>query len=123
VAVTQKCYIKRYIKVLKLLQDIHIPLSFTCKGPGVIHGVACWFDVQFPGTQQPMWLSTAPGMAATHWFQLRCVLQVLPLSLQDTGLPVLVIVNDRFFLNEFLLVDEMECGALQSCFLRTVFDD
>lgn len=58
------------------LHDIEIPLAFTCKGPCVVHGVACWFDVQFPGTAQPMWLSTAPGMAATHWFQLRCALQV-----------------------------------------------
>ena len=63
-------------KLIFWLQDISIPLSFTCKGPGVIHGVACWFDVKFPGTAQPMWLSTAPGMAATHWFQLRCVFQV-----------------------------------------------
>jgi hypothetical protein len=23
-----------------------------------------------------VWLSTAPGMPATHWFQLRCVFQV-----------------------------------------------
>ena len=58
------------------LEDIVIPLAFVCKGPGVVHGVACWFDVLFGGTTQQTWLSTAPGMPPTHWFQLRCVLQV-----------------------------------------------
>ncbi|PNW72598.1 hypothetical protein CHLRE_15g635350v5 [Chlamydomonas reinhardtii] len=44
--------------------------------PGMvaIHGLACWFDVFFAGSQLPVWLTTAPGMPTTHWFQLRCVL-------------------------------------------------
>jgi hypothetical protein len=63
------------------LHDICIPLSFVCKGPSVIHGIACWFDVHFPGSFQSVTLSTAPGMAATHWYQLRCVLQVCSYAL------------------------------------------
>jgi hypothetical protein len=34
------------------LQDIAIPLAFVCKGPAALHGVACWFDVLFPGSSQ-----------------------------------------------------------------------
>jgi histone-arginine methyltransferase CARM1 len=37
--------------------------------------VATWFDVLFDGTTSQRWLSTAPGLPSTHWFQLRCVLQ------------------------------------------------
>ena len=62
------------------LHAIVIPLEFVCKGPNAVHGVACWFDVLFPGATQPVWLSTAPGMPATHWFQLRCVFQVRMLA-------------------------------------------
>jgi histone-arginine methyltransferase CARM1 len=36
--------------------------------------VATWFDVLFNGSTSQRWLSTAPGLPATHWFQLRCVL-------------------------------------------------
>lgn len=43
--------------------------------PCTLHGVATWFDVLFNGTTSQRWLSTAPGLPATHWFQLRCVLQ------------------------------------------------
>lgn len=35
----------------------------------------CRFDVLFNGSTSQRWLSTAPGLPATHWFQLRCVLQ------------------------------------------------
>ena len=58
------------------LHNVEIPLQLVCKGPCVVHGIACWFDVLFPGSTQAMWLTTAPGMATTHWFQLRCVFQV-----------------------------------------------
>lgn len=37
--------------------------------------MACWFDVLFNGTTSQRWLSTAPGLPTTHWFQMRCVLQ------------------------------------------------
>jgi hypothetical protein len=43
--------------------------------PCTLHGVATWFDVLFNGSTSQRWLSTAPGLPATHWFQLRCVLQ------------------------------------------------
>jgi histone-arginine methyltransferase CARM1 len=31
--------------------------------------------VLFNGTSSQRWLSTAPGLPTTHWFQLRCCLQ------------------------------------------------
>ncbi len=43
--------------------------------PCTVHGLATWFDVFFNGAACPTWLSTAPGLTTTHWFQLRCVLQ------------------------------------------------
>ncbi|BDA42476.1 probable histone-arginine methyltransferase CARM1 [Coccomyxa sp. Obi] len=57
------------------LHDIVIPLHFPMGVPGNIHGVACWFDVLFDGSSSQRWLSTAPGVPTTHWFQLRCVLR------------------------------------------------
>ena len=57
------------------LQDIILPLSLQVGPPCTIHGIACWFDVLFDGSTVHRWLSTAPGMPVTHWFQLRCVLE------------------------------------------------
>lgn len=49
---------------------------FLCAAhPCTLHGVATWFDVLFNGSTSQRWLSTAPGLPGTHWFQLRCVLQ------------------------------------------------
>jgi hypothetical protein len=53
-----------------------LPLLPSCTAhPCTLHGVATWFDVLFDGTTSQRWLSTAPGLPSTHWFQLRCVLQ------------------------------------------------
>ncbi|WIA28253.1 hypothetical protein OEZ86_010808 [Tetradesmus obliquus] len=57
------------------LYDINIPLNLTVAHPCTLHGVACWFDVLFNGSSSQRWLSTAPGLPTTHWFQLRCCLQ------------------------------------------------
>ncbi len=40
----------------------------------MVHGLGCWFDIFFSGSTRGEWLTTAPGCATTHWFQLRCVL-------------------------------------------------
>eukprot|EP00775_Hariotina_reticulata_P011763 gene11763-11908_t len=57
------------------LHDISIPLNLVVAHPCTLHGIACWFDVLFNGTSSQRWLSTAPGLPTTHWFQLRCCLQ------------------------------------------------
>ena len=35
---------------------------------GNIHGLACWFDVNFQGSADTRQLSTAPGSPVTHWY-------------------------------------------------------
>ncbi|ELU16220.1 hypothetical protein CAPTEDRAFT_179627 [Capitella teleta] len=57
------------------LHDIEIPLSFTMQQSGTVHGLAFWFDVAFLGSQNAVWLSTAPTQPLTHWYQVRCLLQ------------------------------------------------
>ncbi|CAL5346957.1 unnamed protein product [Camellia sinensis] len=56
------------------LYEIDVPLKFKAPAGTRIHGLACWFDVLFDGSTVQRWLSTAPGAATTHWYQLRCVL-------------------------------------------------
>ncbi|KAI8003188.1 putative histone-arginine methyltransferase 1.3 [Camellia lanceoleosa] len=56
------------------LYEIDVPLKFKSPVGTRIHGLACWFDVLFNGSTVQRWLSTAPGAATTHWYQLRCVL-------------------------------------------------
>eukprot|EP00201_Polytomella_parva_P008638 CAMPEP_0175067820 /NCGR_PEP_ID=MMETSP0052_2-20121109/17315_1 /TAXON_ID=51329 ORGANISM="Polytomella parva, Strain SAG 63-3" /NCGR_SAMPLE_ID=MMETSP0052_2 /ASSEMBLY_ACC=CAM_ASM_000194 /LENGTH=692 /DNA_ID=CAMNT_0016334753 /DNA_START=30 /DNA_END=2108 /DNA_ORIENTATION=+ len=57
------------------LQDVIIEIDTEVETEGEVHGLAVWFDVLFDGSSAPVWLSTAPGMPVTHWFQQRCVLQ------------------------------------------------
>ncbi|KAK7598143.1 hypothetical protein V9T40_006378 [Parthenolecanium corni] len=56
------------------LHRIEIPLDFTILQSATIHGLAFWFDVAFIGSQQTIWLSTAPTEPLTHWYQVRCLL-------------------------------------------------
>ncbi|XP_056640467.1 histone-arginine methyltransferase CARMER isoform X1 [Diorhabda carinulata] len=75
------------------LHTIDIPLEFHILESGTCHGLAFWFDVAFGGTQQTIWLSTAPTEPLTHWYQVRCLLEQ-PLLLKQgqvlTGRVVLV---------------------------------
>ncbi|KAK3735416.1 hypothetical protein QZH41_016866 [Actinostola sp. cb2023] len=57
------------------LHRINIPVKFTILNSGSLHGLAFWFDVLFQGSQQPVWLSTAPHEPLTHWYQVRCLLE------------------------------------------------
>lgn len=75
------------------LHTIDIPLEFHILESGTCHGLAFWFDVAFGGSQQTIWLSTAPTEPLTHWYQVRCLLEQ-PLLLKQgqvlTGRVVLV---------------------------------
>lgn len=55
------------------LHRIEIPLEFTMLQSATVHGLAFWFDVAFEGSQQTIWLSTAPTEPLTHWYQVRCL--------------------------------------------------
>ena len=55
------------------LHRLDIPFSFQILQSGEVHGLAFWFDVAFLGSQQAVWLSTAPTQPLTHWYQVRCL--------------------------------------------------
>ena len=55
------------------LHRMQIPFNFTMLQSSEVHGLAFWFDVAFLGTNQPVWLSTAPTQPLTHWYQVRCL--------------------------------------------------
>lgn len=57
------------------LHRIEIPLEFHMLETGTCHGLAFWFDVEFCGSSQSVWLSTSPTEPLTHWYQVRCLLQ------------------------------------------------
>lgn len=63
------------------LINFTIPLQLQIGRACVVHGIACWFDVLFDGSNTQRWLSTAPGQPTTHWFQLRCLMET-PLHVQ-----------------------------------------
>ncbi|KAJ2879874.1 hypothetical protein IWW38_006042, partial [Coemansia aciculifera] len=66
------------------LREFVIPVEWQIRYTGVMHGVAGWFDLAFvprpeslhPGTQaSPVYMSTSPYSAATHWQQVRMLLK------------------------------------------------
>lgn len=54
--------------------QIEIPLEFHALQSAICHGLAFWFDVEFAGSTQQVWLSTSPTAPLTHWYQVRCLL-------------------------------------------------
>ncbi|KAJ1958717.1 hypothetical protein EC988_000122 [Linderina pennispora] len=66
------------------LKEFTIPICWTIKYTGIMHGVAGWFDLGFvppmtslhPGTlPSATYMSTSPASPATHWQQVRMLLQ------------------------------------------------
>jgi histone-arginine methyltransferase CARM1 len=77
------------------LEAIEMPLRFEGVRGGVAHGVALWFDVEFAtaaektaeartGKSTSRFLSTAPGLPTTHWYQMRLVFET-PLAIDPAG--------------------------------------
>ena len=56
-------------------EEITIPFQFVIHTPGMVHGLAFWFEVAFIGSLKTIWLSTAPTQQLTHWYQVRCLLK------------------------------------------------
>ena len=56
-------------------EEISIPFQFVIHTPGMVHGLAFWFEVAFVGSLKTIWLSTAPTQQLTHWYQVRCLLK------------------------------------------------
>lgn len=40
----------------------------------IMHGLGCWFDLEFIGSAANVVLSTSPGSPGTHWYQCRLLL-------------------------------------------------
>jgi len=49
------------------LQTFTVPLHFRITKTAVCHGLGCWFDAHFLGSDAHVTLSTAPDQPGTHW--------------------------------------------------------
>ena len=56
------------------LQRFEVPLRFTIAQTALCHGLGCWFDAHFLGTDSHVCLTTAPDQPGTHWYQCRLLL-------------------------------------------------
>lgn len=65
------------------LSRVTIPLSFHATKTALCHGLACWFDVDFLGTDAHVRLDTGPSAPGTHWYQCRLMLRE-PLAVNKT---------------------------------------
>jgi len=60
---------------LEALQTFEIPLSFRITRTSLLHGLGCWFDAHFIGSDAHVTLTTAPDQPGTHWYQCRLLLR------------------------------------------------
>ena len=51
-----------------------VDFSFNIDQTGIMHGLGCWFDLHFNGSQREILLSTSPDFPTTHWYQCRLLL-------------------------------------------------
>lgn len=51
--------------------------------PALLHGMACWFDITFDGSEASVKLDTAPAAPGTHWYQARLLFKE-PLAVNRT---------------------------------------
>ena len=57
------------------LLSFSVPFSFEVTTTSICHGLACWFDCDFLGSEATIVLSTAPDKPGTHWYQCRLLLR------------------------------------------------
>jgi histone-arginine methyltransferase CARM1 len=80
------------------LLDIEVPFSFKIHTTTLLHGLACWFDVDFIGTHRTIRLSTSPMETTTHWYQARLLLPK-PIAVnegQSVSGTILMKANEHF---------------------------
>uniref|UniRef100_H3GC39 type I protein arginine methyltransferase n=1 Tax=Phytophthora ramorum TaxID=164328 RepID=H3GC39_PHYRM len=56
------------------LDTFDFPFHFVVERTAIMHGLGCWFTVDFLGSDARVVLSTAPQDAGTHWYQCRLLL-------------------------------------------------
>mmetsp|Transcript_5954 Transcript_5954/g.18726 ORF Transcript_5954/g.18726 Transcript_5954/m.18726 type:complete len:379 (-) Transcript_5954:312-1448(-) len=57
------------------LRSFSIRLEFEITKTALCHGLGCWFDAHFLGSDNVVTLSTGPAAPGTHWYQCRLLLQ------------------------------------------------
>lgn len=65
------------------LQTFDFPFSFEIERTAIMHGLGCWFTVDFIGSTSRVVLSTAPEAPGTHWYQCRLLLST-PIAVNAT---------------------------------------
>ncbi|CAM9124572.1 unnamed protein product [Chrysoparadoxa australica] len=65
------------------LLTFEVPFSFSVTKTAIMHGLGCWFDLAFQGSQAYVMLSTSPECPGTHWYQSR-LLFCRPLAVNAT---------------------------------------
>lgn len=53
---------------------IDLDFQFFVTETTLMHGLACWFDVDFVGGTKTVTLTTSPAEPCTHWYQARLML-------------------------------------------------
>eukprot|EP01029_Cantina_marsupialis_P027913 TRINITY_DN774164_c0_g1_i1.p1 TRINITY_DN774164_c0_g1~~TRINITY_DN774164_c0_g1_i1.p1 ORF type:complete len:394 (-),score=115.84 TRINITY_DN774164_c0_g1_i1:126-1307(-) len=56
---------------IKSLHEFTVEHEWTIEKTALMHGIACWFDVDFEGSAEKVKLCTGPSSPATHWYQAR----------------------------------------------------
>lgn len=65
---------------------------FTITKTALLHGLGCWFDLTFSGSESVVVLSTSPEAPQTHWYQCRLMLQE-PLAVNATQVGVSIFIG------------------------------
>lgn len=60
--------------ITDLLPPFSSPLYLLYTYTAIMHGLGCWFDIDFKGSTSTVVLSTSPGTPGTHWYQCRLLL-------------------------------------------------
>eukprot|EP01026_Neomeris_dumetosa_P072235 TRINITY_DN7348_c0_g2_i5.p1 TRINITY_DN7348_c0_g2~~TRINITY_DN7348_c0_g2_i5.p1 ORF type:complete len:548 (-),score=57.70 TRINITY_DN7348_c0_g2_i5:307-1950(-) len=98
------------------LHRVEFPFEFYVQRQCVVHGIASWFDVLFQGSVYTKVLSTAPGLAPTHWHQMRFVLKD-PISVNEPSKisgSIIMIAHERQSYDITLNINRFSCFACQS---------
>ncbi|CAI5743954.1 unnamed protein product [Peronospora destructor] len=59
------------------LDTFDFPFHFVIERTAIMHGLGCWFTVDFLGSDARVVLSTAPQDTGTHWYQCRLLLSTV----------------------------------------------
>lgn len=65
------------------LHTFDFPFRFVIDRTAIMHGLGCWFTVDFLGSTSRVVLSTAPDQPGTHWYQCRLLLHT-PIAVNAT---------------------------------------